>query len=71
MITNFITLNIRIAPPPPPLPSCSVLAYDGIIQNIKIKITFKPGFIKCEDVNIILFQKERYFHVLISAAASI
>ena len=38
-----------------PLLSWSILARDGIIWDIKPKINFKPGFIKSEDVNIILF----------------
>ena len=50
-----------------PLSSWSIPRRNGIIQNIKLKITFKPGFIKSEDVNIILFQKERYLRFFIYA----
>ena len=70
MISNLISLCTRIAT----LPSClfwSIIARNGIIRDIKLKSTFKPGFIESKDVNIILFQKERYFHLLISAAAYI
>ena len=54
-----------------PLPTWSIPARNGIIRNIKRKITFQPRFITSEDVNIILFQKERYFHLFIFAAAYI
>ena len=53
------------------LPSWSILALNGIKRDIKLKITFQASSIKSVDVNIILFQKERYFHLLISAAANI
>ena len=53
------------------LPPWFILVHNGLIRDIKFKITFKPGFIKNENVNIILFQKERYFHLLISAEAKI
>ena len=35
--------------------------YNGIIRDIKFKFTFKTVFIESKDVNIILFQNERYF----------
>ena len=38
-----------------PMPSWSTPARNGVIRNIKLKITFKPGFIESGDVNIILF----------------
>ena len=54
-----------------PLHSWPIPTRNGIILNIKLKITFKAGFIKSEDVNVIFFQTERYFHFFTSAAAYI
>ena len=40
------------------MPSQSIIARNGIIRDIKLKIAFKPGFIESEDDNIVLFKKE-------------
>ena len=53
------------------LTSWSVNARNNIIWNIELKVAFKLIFIESENINIILFKEERYFHFLISAAANI
>ena len=52
-------------------PSWSVIVRNKIIRNIELKVAFKPSFIESENLNVILFEKERYFYFLIPAAANI